>query len=229
MKILSTKILNAADEQAFLEASWIVDMCNVIDIVEIMDADTIREIQTASAQKANVIFTSQQSITIVQKILQEAIPKYWNIYCINGATQKAVENWIGESSIKASAKDAKNLVKLMGNMSRAIPTYFFCAAQRSPVLPTWMSENNISFVEYAMYNIVPVPVSVNELYDIYLFFSPSGVSAFLEKNTIPESALIITIGDTTKNYLQQLEYTTIFAAEQPTVASMIDKIQSLWK
>lgn len=226
MKILSTKILSDEQLDALHAAKMQVDVCKVIDIVP-LESPVLNDIITdIASQPVNVILTSQHAVQLL-KSLYDTPPSDWQVYCVNGATQTMIESWLGTAVIHGAAKDAKHLIPHLEQMNAQLPTYFFGAAIHSNVIPLFFEEKGWTMHDIHLYDILPIPCKVNGNYDIYLFFSPSGVDAFLQYNTLPLDACIVTIGDTTQQYLIHKNYQKVNAADQPTIPAMIDTIRKI--
>ncbi|MFK8285248.1 uroporphyrinogen-III synthase [Capnocytophaga canis] len=97
---------------------------------------------------------------------------------------------------------------------------FFCGNLRRDVLPNILKNNNITHKEYEVYRTnfcsreIEIPIKA------ILFFSPSGVISYMQKNLISDQ-ICFCIGTTTAN--EALKYTkNVVIAKKPTIDCVID-------
>ncbi len=102
-----------------------------------------------------------------------------------------------------------------------------CGNLRREVLPDFFKENKVKFFEIQVYTNEFSSKKIDKKVDAILFFSPSGVHSFLEKNTISDE-ICFCIGTTTSEALAP--YTkNIILSEKPTFASVLEKVKEIFK
>lgn len=150
----------------------------------------------APSEIENAIITSQNSVIAIQK----ANIKIQNCYCVGEKTKALLER-NGPRVIKMT-EYASELAPYLVENHRNDHFHFFCGNIRSDVIPSALSENNISFEEIKVYNTNLEPKKIERQFDAIMFFSPSGVRSYFNENKT--EALAVCIGTTTaseaKNY-----------------------------
>ena len=211
MKILSTKKLSTEEKKIFaLEGFEIID----IDFIKItplpFDVKIISDIY---------IFTSQNTVKIV-----EQNPFYKNLthkkaICVGEKTKKLLEknNW----QVIDFEHYADNLAKKIIEKYNSYTFTFFCGELRRDTLPILLTKNNIKYKEVKVYKTEFVSKKINEIFDAILFFSPSGIESFLEKNNFTNEQ-IFCIGTTTASALPT-DYNKVIIAETPTNEILINE------
>ena len=80
-----------------------------------------------------------------------------------------------------------------------------------------MESYNINFEKFEVYRNLPVIKSIEDTFDFYLFFSPSGAANFEESgNHIPDYASVVAIGTTTATACEKLFGREISISEKQT-------------
>lgn len=167
----------------------------------------------------NVIFTSQNA---VEAILTNASPEelqFKNIYCVGRKTRRLIEKKIGKvTHFESSAKKLANY--LVEYMEGTEATYF-CSNIRLDELPTILSENKITVNEIEAYETKQSPIKVDDSIESVLFYSPSNVQSFVQKNNTDVVAYCI--GDTTAEEAKK-HFKKVHVAKMPTVESVIELV-----
>lgn len=211
--ILSTALLPEQVSAEFSAHSIICDEFPFIQTKETV-TDEIRSWIVALAQeKKPIIFTSAQAVSAVINCLDNRQPD-WQLFCISGATKKAVADYFGAEKIIGLGDDAIGLIKEIEKIP-AQEILFFCGNKRLDTLPVLLSDKGFTVSEYIVYETALTPVKLNQDYNAILFFSPSGVESYLSENEIPTSALLFSIGKTTAKTLQQKVPNEVIISAQP--------------
>lgn len=77
--------------------------------------------------------------------------------------------------------------------------YFPCSSIRRDTLPEGLKRNNIKFTEVTAYHTSLNPRSFETDFDAILFFSPSGVNSYLQRNQLKSDVLAFCIGTDRKS------------------------------
>ncbi len=141
-----------------------------------------------------VVFTSQNAVHYLIKNFPPKDLKIQNIYCVGEKTKQIVEEKIGPVSHFGSS--AKELADHLTGKNIDQITYF-CGTSRRDELPGILRKHHIEVEEIFTYKTVLTPKKYTENYDGVLFFSPSGVQSFIQKNKT-EGLTAFCIGKTTE-------------------------------
>ncbi|TXI66839.1 MAG: hypothetical protein E6Q46_04305 [Flavobacterium sp.] len=104
---------------------------------------------------------------------------------------------------------------------------FFCGNIRRNTIPDFFQQNKIAYMEIVVYETKLKPHQIKEPFDGVLFFSPSGVNSFLEKNSL-KNRICFCIGTTTAKALEN-RTKNIVIASQPTVDNVINEVIKYYK
>lgn len=209
-RILSTKRLNLAQKELLLNAGCSFVDYNAIEIVplDIVFPDKIE----------NAIFTSGNAVDIVFKNKPEKL-QIEHTYCVGPKTgQKLTE--LGQNVVK-TAENASDLAYFIQNSVENEDFYFFSGTLRKSDLPDRLSASKNRLFELKTYKTELKTRNFNQKFDGILFFSPSGVDSFVQKNKIGNAA-VICIGESTAS--EARKYTSnVHVANQTIVESVIAK------
>jgi uroporphyrinogen-III synthase len=205
--ILSTKKLNT-DLSKLLKNNY--------KIIE-HDFITINSIEHNSDYiENNIIITSKNAIPALEKLNN----KHYKIFCVGSETKKIL---ISKGFVVVeNASNSNNLAEIIISKHSNIKFSYFCSAIRRDDLPKKMIENSIKFQEIVVYETLFSSIKIDEKFDIIMFFSPSGVKSFLQKNKI-NNELCFCIGKTTADELKS-ESKNTKTAQESTIESMILEI-----
>ena len=182
MTILSTKRLKLSQRNLILGAGF-----------SLVEYDAIK-IQFIDFEKPgyikNAIFTSQNSVSAIQ----DSGFRIQNCYCV-GQKTSAILQKSGFNVIKTDESGSKLANYIIKNHKNE-KFHFFCGNKRREELPKILTEANVDFEEITTYKTVQNSKKFDRKFDAVLFYSPSGVMSFAEKNGFGES-LAVCIGKTT--------------------------------
>lgn len=191
------------------------------------NAEAVRKIGPGST----IIFTSSNAVEALYKLVNLhniTIHADQNIYATEGRTATRVKQFFPHFRILGTAQKASELAeKIIAD--EVWDPYFFCGNLRRQELPQLLRENNINITELQVYRTEPTPVAIHEKYDGVVFFSPSAVSSFFEKNELRNSVVCFTIGDTTAEALKEYAGNKIIIAKAPKQEMVVDAIIEYYK
>lgn len=220
--ILSTKELSHDLIEQAADKGIQIDCIPFIQVKPIV-SDVVRDkVLPISGKEIAVVFTSFHGAHAVSGLNVDCT--HWQIYCLSGATKKAVEECFPKATIKATAENATTLAhKIIEDKTQEV--YFFCGNARREELPKLLHTNKVAVHEVNVYQTHITSTELHKTYDGIVFFSPSGVESFLLENKIPENAVLIAIGQTTAASLTQFPQKLIIG-EKPDPKLLIQKIIS---
>lgn len=217
IKILSTKILSPIQKQELEKATIQVVEANFIQTENIsFELENIHD---------NLIFTSQNAVLSVLNHPKIKDLKKKTVFCVGSKTKELLnENGFKVEAHTGYAEDLAEIISLV----YADESYtFFSGNLRRDTLPEMLTQNDIVFNEIKVYDTTLTPQKISESVDAILFFSPSGVTSYLKKNTIANEKLFC-IGNTTAASLEEKlpenKIKNIQIAYQPSVENVIDQV-----
>jgi len=102
---------------------------------------------------------------------------------------------------------------------------FFCGNNRRETLFERLTPKGHVLNEILCYDSIPNPIQIEtNTYDGFAFFSPLAVKTFFSENSIPESSVIFSIGETTNEEIKKHTNNNIITAEIPLLEKVIEKI-----
>ena len=215
-RILSTKKLSKALKKKFSDAG--------IELVEKNFIQT-KSVSFETPQLNNyLIFTSKEAVKSVLKSDEQNVHPILCL-CVGSKTKSFLEK--KGFTIIESADYAEDLIQVIDSKYKENSFTFFCGNIRKNTIPFYFQQNNIAYKEIIVYETTLKPHQIKEPFDAILFFSPSGVNSFLEKNTL-ENKTCFCIGTTTAKVLEN-RTKNIIIASQPTVENVITEVIKFYK
>ncbi len=211
--VLSTKKLALNQKELLLNSR--------IGLVE-YDAITIKfiDFKLEASKIRNAIFSSKNAL----KAIEGKNIEIENCFCVGDKTAAYAES--NGFKISAKAYNARELALKIVKEHPQKEFHFFSGNKRREELPEILRENNIIYNETRVYKTSLNPRKFESEFDGILFFSPSGVRSFTEKNPINTTAFCI--GVTTAS--EARKHTNNFVvAKQPTIENVIAKVVSKLK
>ncbi len=173
-----------------------------IEVIETLPNFNTVEVKQLLSSKNNWVFSSLNAVSAITSVLKNTASIHKHIYCVGSRVANFFEgkvksihqvNSVDELAEKAAATGEKDFVWFHGSKSDLNLIQEFelleMELKAASVYRTELSEPRIEKLED---------------YDIYAFFSPSGVDSFNAHNYIPESAIVAAIGSTTAEYLAHI-------------------------
>lgn len=220
--VLSTKKLSLSQRELLINAGVSLVEYNAIqiDFVSFSSPSNIE----------NAIFTSQNAVlSFFGNSLSEGNQRVIkNCFCVGEKTKALLEK-NGQKVIKMT-EYASALAPYLVENHKNDHFHFFCGNIRSDVIPSVLSENNVSFEEIKVYKTSLNPKKFERQFDAILFFSPSGVRSHCEarSNLSNPQTIFVCIGTTTasevKNYTEN-----VVISNSTTVESVIAKAVKILK
>lgn len=213
IRIVSTKKLQPNQKQFLLNAGFHLIEADFIQI-EFLSIELISSFN-------HLIFTSQNAVLSVLNNENHTFLKDKICFCVGIKTKQLLE----ENGFKVEHffNYADELVLyLLENHSDKKFT-FFSGNLRRDTIPNTFKSNHIIFEEIEVYQTILTPHKIDNQIDGILFFSPSAVQSYIEKNSISDE-ICFCIGTTTANEIEKITK-KIVIANQPTIENVI--IQSI--
>jgi hydroxymethylbilane synthase len=167
----------------------------------------------------NVVITSRNAVESLLNSFSADELQFKNIYCVGRRTKALIEKRIGK--VLHAEKNSKALATyLIANLKGKELTYF-CGDLRRDELPDMLAENGIEVNEIEAYQAIYSGVEIDEKVKGILFYSPSTVTSYLEKNNPDRIAFCI--GATTASEAKK-HFKDVQIANVPTVESVIELV-----
>jgi uroporphyrinogen-III synthase len=187
-----------------------------VDVVPFID---IEYVDTKNLIPGTAVFTSVNAVIAVKRWLSTPLPNL-RIYCISGATHRAVVEAFGEQAVVGKADSAGELANLIrarepGNKKKIV---FFCGDHRREELPA------LGVTEKIVYRTIHTPHRIQREYDGIAFFSPSAVESFFSVNVIPASIQLFAIGPTTAAAIRAACPNPVITGAEPDKAMLLHQM-----
>ncbi len=217
MTILSTKKLRPAIHTA----------CSQQDII-IIDDDFI-DIEYLSVSEENfislneyLVFTSQHGVKgFINNTIAVGLdigPR--KIFCLQGETLRSTEA-LDNTDVIAIAANAMELAKIIVSIEEVKAVSFLCGSRRRDELSQILKQHEVEVQEIEVYKTLITGSHVTTGYDGVLFFSPSAVESFFQKNKLKKNIPCFCIGNTTKNAVAEYSGNELIVASEPTQESIL--------
>ncbi|WP_159019130.1 hydroxymethylbilane synthase [Algibacter sp. L3A6] len=167
----------------------------------------------------NVIITSKNAVESLTTNYSAIELQFKNIYCVGRRTKRLVENKIGK--VAHAENNAKKLAEYLVEYMEGTEATYFCSDIRLDALPTILSENNLKVNEIEAYQTKYDGVKVNDSVEAVMFYSPSTVESFTQKNN--KEVIAFCIGETTAAEAKK-HFDDVRIAKVPTVESVIELV-----
>ena len=219
-KIFSTKHLSIAQSS---------DLNKDIGI-EMSDFITVRHqrIKATELRKEmpHVILTSQNAVESLIDSSEGKDLRIGNIYCVGRRTKRLIEKRLGK--VTHSASSARKLADyLVDSFDEPQEFTFFCGDLRRDELPRILEDNKHVIREVVSYLTLMTPDELKNQYDGLLFFSPSAIESYLQKNK-PGSEVAFCIGATTAGAARKA-FRTVIEAKSPSVEAVIQGVNDYFE
>ena len=212
--VLSTKILTPS-QRALLPGHRLIEY----DFISVIH-HSVSDFEHLAAAGLPAVFSSQNAVWATAPLIALRPGDFKRVFCVGEQTALALsEQGISPDLVAPTAAD---LALEIARFANVVALNYFCGRLRRPELPAVLSTSNIRVFEVAVYRTLRTPQRVAEPFDVVLFYSPSGVESFLERNRIGERQIAVAIGPTTAEYLRRFHRNTV-VAEQPQVGCVLLK------
>ncbi len=167
----------------------------------------------------NVVITSKNAVESLITNYSSVELQFKNIYCVGRRTKRLVENKIGK--VTHFEKSAKKLAEYLVEQMEGSEVTYFCSDLRLDDIPTILTENNIKVNEVEAYQTRLDGVKIDDSVEGVMFYSPSTVQSFVQKND--SDVIAFCIGDTTAKEAKK-HFKDVRIAKVPTVESVIELV-----
>lgn len=214
--IVATKKLTPKQKNLFLKGDF-----------KLIEYNFIRTKKIAFSVDKNhdvVVFTSKNGVKSVLKQLC-AILENKTIICVGSKTKTFLEK--KGFQVDETTDYAEDLIEIIDQKYQGKTFTFFCGNIRRNTIPNYFKEKQIVFEEVIVYETETRSKALSESFDGILFFSPSAIGSFLEKNELKNETCFC-IGTTTAKALES-RTKNILIASKPTVENVIDEVIKFYK
>ncbi|WP_335966762.1 uroporphyrinogen-III synthase [Galbibacter sp. PAP.153] len=208
IEILSTKRLSVTQKNILEEAAI---QCIEEDFIEIAPISF-----KAPETIENAIFTSKNA---VNAILDRSI-KIKNCFCVGDKTEALLKHHdfnVVEKAYQAGALANKIVAKHPDK-----DFYLFCGNLRREELPKMLRKNNIKLNEIQVYKTRLTSKNMIRQYDGILFFSPSAVESYAQRNLF-EDTTVFCLGKTTEAEARK-HTNNIITANRTTIENVLVQV-----
>ncbi|SFZ89977.1 hydroxymethylbilane synthase [Flaviramulus basaltis] len=171
----------------------------------------------------NVIITSKNAVESLTTNYSATELQFKNIYCVGRRTKRLIEKKIGK--VKHIEKNAEKLANYLVEYMEGAEATYFCSDIRLDVLPTVLAENNIKVNEVEAYQTKYDGVKIDDSVEGVMFYSPSTVESFVQKNKA--EIIAFCIGETTATEAKK-HFNDVRVAKVPTVESVIELVNEYY-
>lgn len=167
----------------------------------------------------NVVITSKNAVEALVTNFSAIELQFSNIYCVGRRTKKLVETKIGK--VTHFENSAKKLANYLVDYMEGNEVTYFCSNLRLDDLPKILEKNNIKVTEVEAYQTKFDGIKVSDSVEGVMFYSPSTVESFVEKNKA--EVIAFCIGETTASEAKK-HFKDVRIAKVPTVESVIELV-----
>jgi len=197
-----------------------------VDCVEVIKTNPIK-IKPFDLKDYSLIFTSTNGVISFFKNGFKAnenftAKNYNKIYCVGEKTKRELrKNGFGTFKV---LKNADTLSKFIIGHCQHEKFLHFCGNIALDVLDENLPLQNISYKKITVYNTEEISPLINEKYHAAVFFSPSGVRSFANRNSFDDMTLV-SIGETTANELRKYTSKQVLVSEENNLISVLKLIK----
>ncbi len=174
-----------------------------------------------------VVFTSANAVEAVKNYLRDGANGFapnWKVFCISGRTKAALQPFVKDERIVATAEYGKHLAqKIVASGVKEV--VFFCGNKRRDELPAILKNAGIQVQEIVVYETIETPAPVTVDADAVLFFSPSAVQSFFTANQLKKNTVCFAIGTTTADAIKDFAGNKIIISDATSQESLLASVQ----
>ncbi|WP_142784409.1 hydroxymethylbilane synthase [Changchengzhania lutea] len=171
----------------------------------------------------NVVITSKNVVESLITNYSAVELQFKNIYCVGRRTKRLIEKRIGK--VTHFENNAKRLAEYLVDFIEGTEVTYFCSDIRLDALPTILAENHIKVNEVEAYQTKYDGIKVDDSVESVMFYSPSTVEGFVQKNDA--EVIAFCIGETTANEASK-HFKDVRIAKVPTVESVIELVNEYY-
>ena len=218
--VLSTRPLAGSLIDEAAAKGVIIDVLPFIRTRQLEEEGLVRQLEKLVGRSLVAVFTSTNAVAAIRGPEQPD----WKIFCLGGATRRAVAARFGESLIAGTADSAKELAEVIIRRETPRELWFFCGDSRREELPESLRSAGWVVHEVVVYQTILTPHRIDKRYDAIAFFSPSAVESFFSVNKIDPQVPLFAIGRTTAASLHEHCPNPVTISERPDEQIMIRQI-----
>ena len=87
-----------------------------------------------------------------------------------------------------------------------------------------LRQRGIDVNEIIVYQTINLPHKIEQEYHGILFFSPSAVQSFFQKNKLSDTTILFAIGNTTANEIKKFTNNKIIISDSPGKENLVGKM-----
>ncbi len=156
-------------------------------------------------------------------IQQERIPENVKIAVYGEGTAKQIPEEYSIDFIGKKTANPEEIAKQFSNYLQFRKVFFPSSTISNLSIANYLNKEQVEI--RAVYQTILLEKKLSEN-DIYVFTSPSNVTAFLLKNEFPIDCKIIAWGKTTANYLKKRKIKSFLTLEKSTINSLIEVLKT---
>ncbi|MFD1094444.1 uroporphyrinogen-III synthase [Salegentibacter chungangensis] len=164
----------------------------------------------------NAIFTSRNAV----KAILEKNMEIRDCFCVGRKTEDLLKKH--NFKVLETAHYGKDLAELIVKNYKDRSFHFFSGNKRRDELPEILKKNDVNLNETQVYKTSLNIQKIDRDFDGIMFFSPSAVQSYTEKNPVRDSALFC-IGETTANEAKK-HSDKIIIARTPGIENVIVQV-----
>ena len=211
--LLATGLVPAELIEGAAAKGIVLDMMSFIATEPVDDEEMGARIKALGDRGLTAVFTSMNAVEAVKEWMEEAPD--WRIFCIGGATRRAVADYFGKGAIAGTAESATVLAELVMKEADGKEIFFFCGDQRRDELPNLLKEAGLTVHETIVYRTRQTPRKTERAYAGIAFFSPSAVESFFTLNSAADGVILFAIGQTTAAAIQARCPNAVIISDRP--------------
>lgn len=121
---------------------------------------------------------------------------------------------------------AKDFVSFFDSNVKEISSFnFLCSKIRGETIPNSLKNLGHELHQIVCYDTFSKSIEIENNYDAYAFFSPSGVKSYFKQYDIPEKACIFAIGETTAKEIKKWTKQEVFISNMPETKPLLQTIK----
>lgn len=214
IRILSTKKLLFNQKQFLLNVGFSLSEA---DFIEVKNLDFTLPETTGKT----LVFTSQNAVKSVLNHPENTLLKSKKVLCVGIKTKKLLEE--NGFHVEVCTDYVADLAEIITEHYSDRNFIFFSGNLRHDTLPDTFKKEDIPFEEICVYETILTPHRITDKADGILFFSPSGIESYLQKNDITDEVCFC-IGSTTAKALEDITKNTIIT-EKPSVENVLYEVK----
>lgn len=216
--VLSTRAISGTLIEEAAAKGIAIDIVPAIATAKLQNETLTKQLAELAGKPLKAVFTSVNAVTAIENAAT------WKIFCLSGATRRAVAERFGENNIAAVADSAAILAEKMIATGPPGECWFFCGDKHRSELPDRLKAAGWQVHEVVVYQTILTPHRIDKRYDAIVFFSPSAVESFFSMNTIGPDVTAYAIGRTTAAAICANCPNRVVISEQPDEQTLIRQI-----